>query len=260
MEINAHDIMIERARLRYLVGMPEGEVRRSIVMLHGWRSDSSVWMSLMQALDDGETRMIAPDLPGFGNSEPPIRPEGVAGYREIIEHVMDRLSLHGAVVLGHSFGGSIAATLAAVRPELVSRLVLIDSAGIREDTSDKRLKRTVARMVRPLFRPAFMQPMRRRIYAAMGAGDYVARPDMQEHFRRIVAEDISSFFEQIQQPTLLLWGENDEDTPLEDGKRMHEAIGPSELVVLEDAGHFSFLDDAPEAVAQIQSFIGQRET
>lgn len=259
MEVSAHDIMIEDARLRYLVGGPKDEVARTIVFLHGWRADASVWMPLMRQLDDGHTRMVAPDLPGFGNSEPPVRPEGVAGYREIVAQLMDRLSLHGAVVLGHSFGGSIAATLAAVRPELVSRLLLVDSAGIREETSEKRMKRTIAKTVRPFFKPAFMQPVRRKIYQAMGAEDYVARPDLAEHFRRIVAEDISSFFEQIQQPTLLIWGEDDEDTPLADGEQMHEAIGPSELVVLEGAGHFSFLDDPDEFLAQVKSFIGQEE-
>lgn len=255
MDVNAQDIIIEDARMRYLIAEPSGEVERTIVFLHGWRADSSVWAKSMPALDDGKTRMVAPDLPGFGQSEAPIRPEGVAGYREIVAHLLDRLSLQGAVLIGHSFGGSIAATLAATRPELVSRLVLVNSAGVREDTSDKKIKRNIARMVRPAFKPAFMQPIRRKIYSVMGAEDYVARPDLAEHFRRIVAEDISNYFEQIQQPTLLIWGDADEDTPLADAELMHEGITSSDLVVIPGAGHFSFLDDPEAFIEHVQAFL-----
>lgn len=255
MELSSHDIIVEDARLRYVVGGPSADVDRTIVFLHGWRSDASVWAPVMQALDDGKTRLLAPDLPGFGQSEAPTRPEGVSGYREIVSILLDRLALHGVVLIGHSFGGSIAAALAATRPELVSRLILVDSAGLREDTSDKRIKRRIAKAVKPLFRPTFMQPIRKKIYMAMGAEDYVVTPELTEHFRRIVAEDISSYFDQIQQPTLLIWGEDDEDTPLADGEAMLSALTSAELVVLPKAGHFSFLDETEMFIEHVKDFL-----
>jgi len=80
-------------------------------------------------------------------------------------------------------------------------------------------------------------------------------PELTEHFRRIVAEDISSYFDQIQQPTLLIWGEDDEDTPLADGEAMLSALTSAELVVLPKAGHFSFLDETEMFIEHVKDFL-----
>lgn len=255
MDIAAHDIIIEDAKMRYIVAGPTTNMQRTLLFLHGWRSDAGVWAQVMARLDDGVTSMIAPDLPGFGGSEAPKRPEGIAGYREAVSALMDRLSLRGVVVIGHSFGGSIAAMLGAVHPELVSRLVLVNSAGIRRATAQKRVKRGIARTVKPLFRPKFMQPLRRAVYTAMGAEDYVETPHLVEHYRRIVSEDISGYLEQISQPTLLVWGEDDEETPLADAEVLRDGIAHADLVVLKGAGHFSFLDKPEEFIESIQTFL-----
>ena len=250
------DIIVDERRVRAYLSGPNEEVARTIVFLHGWRSDASVWFLIMRSLDDGETRLVSLDLPGFGSSETPKRPLGVSGYRDVVGSVLDTLALKGVVLVGHSFGGSIAITLAAVRSELVTRLVLINSAGVRPLTASKKTKRGVARLVKPLFRPKFMQPLRRKIYTTMGAEDYVVRPDLAESYKKIIDEDITGYLQDVTQPTLLLWGNKDQETPIAHAKTLRKGISSAELVVFNGAGHFSFVDEPERFLEHLKSFIG----
>jgi len=252
----ARDTVVDGIRIRsYFLGADE-EGRRTIVFLHGWGASAESWLPIANAWSDSATRMLLIDLPGFGASDPPRRPAGVFEYRDLIAAVLDQFGIRGAVLIGHSFGGSVAATLAVARPELVSRLVLVDSSGIRNmNRGSRRLIRVIARFVRPLFRARGMQPFRRAIYRLIGSEDYIARPDLQESFRKIVAQDIQPILHRISQPTLIVWGEKDLDTPLAHGRRFAELIAPAKLVVISGAGHYSFLD-APEAFLDaLQEFL-----
>lgn len=94
-----------------------------MLLIHGWGGSSRHWYSTMNELDNQWT-MYAPDMPGFGQS-PPLK--GRASIREIADKLMafvDALGLERLVVVGHSFGGGVAAWLAAHYPERVSRVVI----------------------------------------------------------------------------------------------------------------------------------------
>ena len=62
--------------------------------------------------------------------------------------------------------------------------------------------------------------------------------------------------EKINIPTLIITGENDQDTPVEFGRKMHSLIPNSKFIILKGAGHFSFLDQSEEFVKELEKFIG----
>lgn len=100
-----------------------------VVLLHGLFVDHRTWDGVIEALA-GEFRLVAPDLPGSGESEkpPPSRfPYGVDAFTETVADLFAGLALGRAALVGHGLGGAIALTLAARHPELVSRLALIDA-------------------------------------------------------------------------------------------------------------------------------------
>jgi pimeloyl-ACP methyl ester carboxylesterase len=234
---------------------PQGEVHKTIVFLHGWRSQAAVFDDVMTALDDGRTRMLAINLPGFGGSQAPKQPFRVEDYADIVAELLKKLELKGVAVVGHSFGGAVAARLATEYPELVSRLVLVGAAGIREATPSLTLKRRIARFVKPFFRPAFMQPLRRAIYRSMGAEDAVAAPQLAETFKLVVAQDMQSVLADITQPVLLVWGTRDTATPVEHGRKMAEHIPHAVLTVVDRAGHYVFLDQPKQFLEHVEAFL-----
>ena len=89
----------------------------------------------------------------------------------------------------------------------------------------------------------------------MGAEDYVATPKLQQTFINIINEDLTDLLPKIVQPTLLIWGENDKDTPLSQARVMEQKIPNAKLAVFKGAGHFSFLDKREEFVKELINFL-----
>src|SRR6478609_11555949 len=119
------DVTASGVRLR----VAEAGVGTPVILIHGLFVDHTSWDLVMPELA-GSFRVIAPDLPGFGTSEkpPPSRfPYGIEAFAEAIADLYAGLELGPAAVVGHALGGAVALTLAARHPELVSRLVLVDS-------------------------------------------------------------------------------------------------------------------------------------
>src|SRR5580765_947347 len=71
-------------------------------------------------------RVVAPDLPGYGQSDAPEREYGIASFADDVAWLCDELDLHGAVIVGHIMAGAVALELAAAHPELPSAIVLLD--------------------------------------------------------------------------------------------------------------------------------------
>src|SRR5262245_48989236 len=114
-----------------------------VVLLHGLFMDKRTWDGAALELAS-EFRLVAPDFPGFGESEKP--PQGRFGYDlasfvEVVADLYAGLDLGRAAVIGHGLGGSVAVMLAAAHPELVSRLVVVDA---QCDGAEPDLRRRVA--------------------------------------------------------------------------------------------------------------------
>lgn len=230
---------------------------KCLLFLHGWRSSKEIWQEVMKSLQltAYSLQLYAIDLPGFGASFVPQKPMKVGDYAEIVKGFIKKLDLKNVIIIGHSFGGRIGIKLAAEHPELIKKLVLVDSAGFVTPGAKRTAFRTMAKIVKPFFMLPMTQGLRRKIYQFIGAEDYVATPELKETFLRTINEDLTEDMKKIFCPTLIIAGENDADTPVEFGERMHSIIPNSKFIILPNAGHFSFLDKPEEFVKILTDFI-----
>jgi pimeloyl-ACP methyl ester carboxylesterase len=232
-----------------------GDGGQTLLFLHGWRSDKEVWHGIIQTLGNYEIKKLAIDLPGFGQSQIPPEPMTVGDYANIVAEFIKKLELKNVIIVGHSFGGRVGIKLSSVHPELISKLVLVDSAGFPMPAAKKSLMKAGAKIAKPFFKPQFMQGLRKKIYKQIGAEDYLATPELQETFVNITNEDLSEDMKKIQAPTLIVNGENDKVTPVEYGELMKLLIPNSKFLILKSAGHFSFLDKPEEFVKNLKEFM-----
>jgi pimeloyl-ACP methyl ester carboxylesterase len=254
-----------------------GAGERAVLFLHGWGSDLSVFRAFF-ARAASAFRVCALDLPGFGGSEEPSSAWEVSDYADFAAAFLKELGVREAVLVGHSFGGRIAVKLAAwssrnlegsesrpLLPFTIPKIVLVDSAGVRR-------KRTLAQWVRLTFYKcaarALSFPIAEKISPGvlerwrlrMGSADYRnASPRMRQCLVKAVNEDLTPLFPSVSCPTLLVWGADDQDTPLSDARLMERLIPDSGVVVLQNAGHYSFLDQPFTFGRVLDSFLGLRE-
>ena len=98
--------------------------------------------------------------------------------------------------------------------------------------------------------------IRERVLGKFGSSDYKNSSEvLRKTMSIIINEDQREIMKNIKVPTLLLWGENDEDTPINDGKIMEQNIKDSALITIQDAGHFSYLDSSNQCMEIIKSFL-----
>jgi pimeloyl-ACP methyl ester carboxylesterase len=215
-----------------------------VLVLHGWGAKIEAVDPIIRALSPQLT-VFAVDLPGFGETALPPAPWGVADYADWTRALMDELGLERPSIVGHSNGGRIAIHLATHHPERVDKLILVDAAGIRPKRGLRYYRRvgvakTAKHAARLLGRPG--RALQRRVIARTASSDYANAGPLRPTFVKLVNEDLTPLLPRIRASTLLIWGDQDDATPLSDGQTMERLIPDAGLVVLKGAGHFSYID------------------
>ncbi|MGH2461527.1 MAG: alpha/beta fold hydrolase [Chloroflexota bacterium] len=248
---------VERVALHYTT-VGQG---KPVVLLHGWGGQIASFGPIPSILGD-RFRVVAVDLPGFGATPLPGAPWGTVDYADCLASFLRQSGLAPCTLVGHSFGGKVSLALAARAPDLVSKLVLIDSAGIRPPRGPGYYSRVYlvkgARKVLSLPGARLArEPLMRRLYRVAGGSDYNAavEPILRATLVRVVNEDFRDVLPSIQAPTLLIWGDRDQDTPLSDGRLMERLIPDAGLVVFEGAGHFAYLDRMDQFCRVVAHFV-----
>ena len=250
------DIQGISARCRTVGSGPE------VLVLHGWGASIEAVGSIVTALAPICT-VHAVDLPGFGDSALPPGPWGVEDYSGWTRALLAALGLEQVSIVAHSHGGRIAIHLAAHHPELVDKLVLVDAAGVRAPRTFRWYRRVAMAKLAKHVLNRLGSPGRTlsgRLVGRTASGDYSATAEaLRPTFNRLVSVDLTPVMPQVRASTLLIWGENDEDTPLRDGETMQRLIPDAGLVVFEGAGHFAYADQ-PQRFARIaRHFLGGAE-
>lgn len=220
-----------------------------VVLLHGWGVSSQSLARVASSLATAY-RVLSIDLPGFGWSRAPANAWGAVQYADHVRALLDALGLDRVALLGHSFGGRIAIVLAVQHPVRVARLILVASAGVRTRPSIRvRAKIAATKLVRRVLTlPGWGrvgERVLRRWQDRMGSRDYRAAGAMRPTLVKVVNEDLTPMLPMIQAPTLLLWGDQDQEVRRPAVETMAERIPGARLVVFPGAGHFPF-QDAPE--------------
>lgn len=218
---------------------------RVMVFLHGWGTDSTIFSGVVSLLPRNISFLLI-DFAGFGQSPEPQYPYTVDDYaREVVE-LLDTLKIKKATILGHSFGGRVGIVIAEKYWRYVERLVLVDSAGVKNKSLCVKFKKWWYKVLKKCVSLGLLSGARLQI----GSSDYRALKSdiMRKTFVNVVEEDLVHRANRIRADTLLVWGGNDEATPLKDGKILNKAIVGSKLVVIESAGHYCFVDKMQEFV------------
>ena len=238
----------------------EGE---TVLLLHGWGANITLYQSIVDTLKQGR-RVLALDMPGFGKTPEPERPWCVDDYVDFVLKFILSFNLEKISVVVHSFGGRVFFKMSAKEnlPFTIERAVLIDSAGIlpKKTVGQKVSLRCykigrafMSTKVMHFLYPDAVEDMRRK----RGSSDYnSATPLMRDTLVKVVNEDLEPLIHLVKCPTLLIWGDLDTATPIEDARRMEELIADAGLVVCEGAGHFSYAEQPVKANGALKAFFG----
>ncbi|MCM1334214.1 MAG: alpha/beta hydrolase [Bacteroides sp.] len=235
----------------------------NVLLLHGWGSSAAPFAAIIETLKARYT-VYAPDLPGFGETAEPPDPWDVGDYADFIVRFCEKTGIKKTILLAHSFGGRIVLKLLAREdcPIECDKVVLTGCAGIKPvPTARARLRARVYRIGKGFLS---LKPMKalfpralERLRDRHGSADYrAASPLMRQVLVKTVNEDLSPLLPKIRAEILLIWGANDDATPLSDGKRMEKEMPNAALVTLENAGHYAFLDQQYTFLRVISSYLG----
>ena len=228
----------------------------AVVLLHGWGGEADSFKPVFQWLSQTH-KVYALDLPGFGKSDTPPTAWGTADYARCVTAFFEELGIRKAHLIGHSFGGRISIIIGAEHPEKVAKLILVDSAGIKPRRTAKYYLRVSLAKVGKLLRRCGTYGARvaNALSRRVGSSDYQRAGAMRATLVKVVNEDLRPLLSRIAAPALLIWGADDKDTPVAYGKIMEKEIPDAGLVVLEQAGHFSYLDKFPQFCRIVASFL-----
>jgi pimeloyl-ACP methyl ester carboxylesterase len=246
--------------LAYTISGEPSPNRPDILLLHGWGVDHTSLNMFLEGLSS-DARVIAIDFPGFGESPEPSEPWDNRRYSELIETFIQDEKLRSPVLICHSFGGRVALDLASRKPDLVGKLVLMGSAGVRPKHKTSYYAKLYSfKAVRVLARiPGFhwlLSDFLTQYRQKYGSADYQKASEiMRRTLSKVVDENLTPVMKHIKAPTLLIWGDKDTATPIEHAKIMEENIPGAGLVVYEGQGHYAFLNKAPETLRIIHKFI-----
>lgn len=217
-----------------------------IVFLHGWGGSIESFEIVAKEFM-ATNRCLLFDFPPFGESEEPYEAWNVDTYVELLQHLLNTLDIKTCDIVAHSFGGRVAIKFASGYNERVKRMILVDSAGVKSKFSLKKFLRTKRyKLAKKLGRNT----------ARFGSCDYQKLSSlMKKTFVNIVCEDLTKRLNQITCPTLIIFGKDDKETPLYMAKTLNKKIKDSALIVFENCGHFSYIEDFHRFVAISQSFL-----
>ena len=276
---NSHFTDVDGLHLHY---QQFGERTAPILLLiHGFTASTAVWRTVAPAFAARGFQVIAVDLVGFGfSSKPSWFDYSIQSQARVLSRFMNRLGIGKATVVGSSYGGAVASTLALDYPERVEKLVLVDA--VCNDEPKKH----------PLLRLSYLPGMGALISAFLNDSSRFVRYRLQNtmapvNHHLITSERIDAIrrplnardahhsvlmtarnwsacrIEQdahfISQPTLIVWGENDTVIPIQDGYKLHDAILNSRLVVFKDCGHVPQEEKSENFVEVVTEFAKDKK-
>jgi pimeloyl-ACP methyl ester carboxylesterase len=244
-----------------------------LVLIHGYTASTFVWKDVFEPLAE-QFRVIAVDLKGFGFSAKPDGDYTRRAQGELVVRLLDHLKIDRAILCGSSMGGEAGLNAAHYHPERVAALILVDSAGVTVPgggsvspgiaewpvigpavatlalTSDSLVRDGLRKsfyddllvtdeQVEAYYRPLKTRGGQRAAFLARRqAGLYPIEPEINK----------------IWQPTLIVWGAEDELIPLEAGRRLNALIANSRLVVFDKCGHLPQAEAPERFVNEVRNF------
>lgn len=240
----------------------------AVVLLHGFPFNRSMWREQVETLAP-HFRVIAPDLRGHGQTSVAAGPSTMETLAQDVIALMDALEISQAAVCGLSMGGYVALALYRMFPARVGALVLADTRAVadtaegkqnREQQAQKALREGMApiadamlpKLLAPVTvakHPEVVARVREMILKTDPAGAAAAQRGMAQR------KDHTDFLPNINVPTLIIVGENDQLTPVAESEKMHSLIGGSRLEIIKGVGHVSNLEQPEQFNRLLAGFL-----
>lgn len=225
----------------------EGPIR--VVWLHGWARRGDDFATCARALAEDGVASVSFDLPGFGSSPLPLEVGGAPVYADSLLETLREVALEPVILVGHSFGGAVAVTLAAREPALVRHLILTGTPRLSRSTK-KRGAPLGYRIVRWARRRGLVSEARlERARQRYGSLDYRrAHGALREILVASVNENYEAAMRALTMPVTMIWGANDRDAPIEVARRALELVSvPITWRTLDGVGHLT-PSEAPQVL------------
>jgi 3-oxoadipate enol-lactonase len=240
----------------------------AVVFIHGYPFNRSLWTAQTEALT-GRFRVVTPDLRGFGESEASEGPATMNDLAQDVAKLMDHLGIDQAVIAGLSMGGYVALAFVKQFPSRVKALVLADTRAqadteeakqTRMQQAEKAMSEGMAGIADAML-PKLLTPetVSKRPEVVKRVRDMMLKTKPQGAASALLGmaqrEDLTEFISTIRVPTMILVGGEDAITPVADSEKMQSKIATSHLVVLENAGHVSNLEQTEQFNFALLKFL-----
>lgn len=229
---------------------------KTLLFIHGWGDDLNNLKKAFNSLSNSY-QIVFLDLPGFGKSELPKEPLNIDDFSKVVTSFCRKLNFNIYALIGHSFGGAVSIKLVANKYLNPDRLILMDASGIRDLKKSKLILKTVTKAGKILSSPLpynLKNKLKKQLYTKIKS-DYLLNESLKETFKKIVSEDLSHDASTLKLNTLIIYGENDPETPVRLAYLLHELIKNSTLEIIGDASHYVFLDQNKRVLNLVKDFL-----
>ena len=232
------------------------------LLIHGWGTNLYS-LRLTAKIISNKYKVYSIDLPGFGKSDSLKKSFNIDDYVDIVIDFIKQIGIKNICLVGHSYGGRIIIKMnnRIDLPFDIKQNVFIDSAGIKQ-----KPKKTIRTYIYKFLKNLYMyMPLKKEtkeqkleeLKNKFGSSDYRnAKGFLRDTLVKSVNEDLSDDIKNINKKTLLIWGEKDTATPMKDAEYFKENIKDSELHIINNAGHFPFIDDPFGYESIIKEYFG----
>lgn len=217
---------------------------KDLYIVHGWTYRPEPWEKV---IEDLKKRGIDAELlrvPGLGTKS-----DEVFTIEDYVEWAAKNIP-KGAIALGHSNGGRILLNmLTTSHPKHLSGLILLDSAGVYEPSRKNDIMRKMSKAFAPLKK---IKGLRKLVHKLLRVHDYNDAPEnMKKTMTNMLDSDKALDISKVKTPTRLIWGSDDQMTPLRQGEKMHALIDGSKMTVKEGWRHSHYLVNTDELAEEI---------
>ena len=243
------EIKIDRLSIHY---EKTGKKGKDVILLHGWGQNTKM-MAFIADFLKSHFVVYNLDFPGFGQSDEPSEAWSNEDYVEFLKKFVDKLKIKNPIIIGHSFGCRVALYYAYKYP--VYKMCLTGAAGIKDEHDLKWYFKVYTYKLGKIVTKPFVK-LNEKLRSNAGSSDYKnASEVMKGTLVKCVNFDITPYLKDIDVETLLVFGEKDEATPIEKGKKMEELMPNAALCIFENDDHFAYINEANRFNAVLDAFL-----
>ncbi|MGH2925349.1 MAG: alpha/beta fold hydrolase [Solirubrobacterales bacterium] len=251
----------------------------TVLFVHGLSGSWQNWLENIPHFARTH-RVVALDLPGFGHSPMPSWQISIEAYGRLVHRFCDTIGIGDCAIVGNSMGGFISAEAAVAEPDRFEKLVLVSAAGVTSARLRRRPAETAARMATgaaPLLMRLSEHGMRRPRLRQVGFKGLVQHPELlrtellHELFQNgtgrpgflpavegLIGYDILDQLDDVEVPTLIVWGRNDHVVPSQDAVQFGRHLHNSRTVIFADTGHVPQLERPVRFNRVLETFLAEQ--